>query len=298
MRKIQLTLLLVFLAATAVFAQRGHGDHRAGAGMEMMKELDLTAEQQEQIKLIRKDARTQMEALRKDGADRAANREAAKAIREKSKAATLAILTPAQRTQLEAKVEARKEAWKNVDKEAMKAELKAYREKTIEPVMRASRGQLDQFISAEDQTEIDRLRAVFADRPARKGKDGKGRKAGGEKGKNDQARDAQREAAAKWRTDHADDIAALDQLTQQYSKELQRAEEALAPSRKTWKTDMAEIKARYLPEGMGKKGRKGEARGRKSKRGGADKGRKDGRKGGKAGKGGNRKAAAFLLLKS
>lgn len=268
--------------------------------MDMLKELDLSTEQQAAIKAIRKDTHTQMEALREKSDDRAANREAAQSIREKSKTAVLQVLTPAQRTALEEKQKARKEAWEKVDKKAMSAEIKAYREREIQPVMRASRGQLDQFISAEDQQEIDRLRGVFASKPKRAGKDGGHRRGGAEKDKaaGDNDRTANHEAANQWRADHAADIASLEQLTEKYGTELKRVQQVLEGRRETWNREMAEIKAKYLPEGAsprGPKGRNGEKgrKGGKSKKG--EEGEKDRKKGEQRGK---MKGSAFLLMKS
>lgn len=287
MRKFQLTLLLVFLAATTIFAQRGHGQQR------MLADLDLSTEQQARIEAIHKDTRSQLEALKEGNTDKAATRESAKALREKSKAATMAVLTPAQRTELEAKVNARKEAMKKVDKKAMSAELKAYRTEKMDPVMQAARGQFDQYLAAEDRTEIERLRAVFAAKPGKKGRGGEGRAKKGAKQDGKADKGAHREAAAQWRTDHADDIASLDALTEKYKVELERVDKLLAPQQKTWSQDMSAIKAKYLPEGAGRdeKGKAGKDKAGKGK----GKQRADG--GDRKGKGGNRKAAAFLLLK-
>jgi len=283
-----MTVLAFLLVATSVFAQ----GRRAGAGMEMLKELDLTTEQQDKIKTIRKDTRTKMEALRGEDGKRGENRDAFRSLREESKAAVLEVLTPAQRAQLEAQKEARKEARKNIDREGMRAELKAYREKEIEPVLRASRGQLDQYISAEDRQEIDRLRAVFETRPKRKGKEAP--RKGASKEDRAEAHKAGREAGKAWREEHATDVESLKTLTEKYSVELERVQSVLANRRTTWRQEMAEIKGKYLPEGTP------DRRGDKARKGKKGKGQ-DANRGGKPGRGdrmNQMKASAFLLLKS
>lgn len=268
-------LLLVLLTATTAFAQRGHHRGHGEKGTALLQELDLSAGQQEQLQLIRKDTRTQLEALRANGKDRDANRDAAKAIRQQGKTAALAVLTPEQRAELDAKKEAKKAAWEAVDKKALRAELKAYRQETIKPVLRAARGQLDQFIAPEDRAEIARLRQVFAERPKARGK---------------KRTEAHKTAREQWRAAHAGDVASLEGLVTKYRTELDRAGEILAPSRKTWRDEMAAIKAKYLPEGMAPRGGKGGPKARRGKGKGQPAG---GRK-----RGNDHKAAAFLLMKS
>lgn len=283
-----MTALAFLLVATSVFAQ----GRRAGAGMEMLKELELTTEQQDKIKAIRKDTRTKMEALRGEAGKRGENHDALRSLREESKAAMLEVLTPAQRTQLEAQKEARREARKNVDREGMRAELKAYREKEIDPVLRASRGQLDQYISAEDRREIDRLRAVFETRPKRK--DNGAPRQGASREDRDEAHKAAREAGKAWREEHAADVESLETLTEKYSAELERVQSVLASRRTTWHQDMAEIREKYRPEGAPAR------RGDKARNGKKGK-QKDGQRAGKPGRGDRMKqmkAGAFLLLES
>lgn len=248
----------------------------------MMEELDLSPEQLEQIKLIKQDARQQLRALRQEKQE--ASREQAKAIQEQSQKAVEAVLTPAQQTKLAELKAAKKAAWEAVDTEGLKAELKAYRETEIDPVLRASRGKLDAFIAKEDQAEIERLRGVFAARP------GKGAQESRPQSREEKAAamSARREAAKAWRTEHAADIESLEALLDKYKVELQRVQDVLASSRETWGKEMSEIKANYLPEGM-------EGKGRKMRR---DKAQKQG-KGKRGGAGVERmKAEAFLLMKS
>lgn len=253
-----------------------------------MEELDLSPEQQEQIKAIKQETREQLRALRQEKNE--ANREQAKAIVKQSREAVEAVLTPEQQAKLAQLKADKKAAWEAVDKEALKAELKAYREEKIEPVLRASRGKLDAFIAKEDQAEIERLRGVFATRPD---KEIRGDKRGN---RDDQAakKSAQREASKAWRTEHAEDLESLRALTEKYQVELQRVQDVLESSRETWRQDMSAIKAKYLPEGMEDRGRK-VRKARAAKKGKAERQGKEMRRS----RGGKRmKAGAFLLMKS
>lgn len=273
------TTLLFLLVVTCTSAQPAR--HQARGGHQILEELELTPEQSQQIKAIKQDARKQLAALRKT--DEGFDREAAKAIHEQSRQALDAVLTPAQKAQLETLKAERKAAWQAVDKEGLKAALEAYRTENIEPVLRASRGKLDAFISAEDQLEIERLRDVFATRPQHAGKHGKPNAVA--PGKADAERTSKREAAKAWRTAHAEDIAALQALAQKYVKELERVEKVLAASRETWKSDMMAIKLEYLPEGVAGKAR-GKRKGHQVRKGGRASGKTD-----------HPKAGAFLLLR-
>lgn len=248
----------------------------------MLEALDLTPKQSQQVNAIKQDARKQLRALRTAGEN--VDRKAAKAIREQSKQAVDAVLTTAQKAKLEEIKAERKAAWKAVDREGLRAALEAYRTENVEPVLRASRGKLDAFISAEDQAEIERLRAVFAERPGREGRGDVAFKAKRASGRDKMT--AKREAAKSWRAEHAADVESLRQLTQKYATELERIEEILAPSRKTWAADIRTIKMKFLPEGAaGKSYDKVRARRGEMPPHAPGKGR--GRKGG-----------AFLLLRS
>lgn len=256
-----------------------------------MEKLDLSSEQQEQIKAIKQETREQLRALRQEKNE--ANREQAKAIVQQSRKAVEAVLTPEQQAKLAQLKADKKAAWEAVDKEALKAELKAYREEKIEPVLRASRGKLDAFIAQEDQAEIERLRGVFATRPDKGMKGMRGEKRGS---RDDQAakQSARREAGKAWRTEHAEDLESLRALTEKYKVELQRVQDVLESSRETWRQDMSAIKAKYLPEGMEGRGRKA----RKASAGRKDKAERQGKKGRRSRGGERMKAGAFLLMKA
>ena len=262
MRQLILTTLLVLSTALA-FAQPGRGQDK-----NVFSELNLTEQQQTTIAAIRKDSRDQMQALRQGGErpDRATMQK----LRQDTRAKMEAVLTPEQRTQLAAQRAERKQQRKNVDREALRADLQAHRAEEVEPVLRAARGRLNELITAEDKVAIERLRGVYATRPARKA-------AGGRAAGDDSARQAQREEAKQWREAHADDIAELQALTEKYRTEIDRVQERLQPNAEQWKAERRAI----AEEHVGDKKRKGQRN----------------NKGAKGENKGWQKAGAFLLLK-
>lgn len=284
-----MTMMALLLAVTVATAQRGHGQR----GQDLMSELSLTTEQQEQIKAIKLESRTQAKEVREQNPDQHPDREAMKKMRDATQAKVEAVLTPEQREKLTAIKAERKAAWETVDRKGMKAALKEHNETKVKPVISAARAQLDQFISAEDQAALNRLRPVFADKP--KGKASRGRtrgKARGEKpAKEDKA--AKKAAVETWKTDHATEIAELKALTKKYADDLQRIQERMKPQREQWAKEKRAIMSEYLPEQAKQK-----MKGRKD---GARKGKSNRRGKGKQGETAREdwpKDAAFLLMKS
>lgn len=295
MRKVMMTMMVLLMAVTVATAQRGQG-HKAD---NYLSELDLSTEQQAQVKAIREESSSQMRQLREKNQDQRPDRAAMKKMREDAGAKIQAVLTPEQRKKLETLKAERKAAWKAVDKEAMKADLKAHTETKVKPVIAAARARFDQVISAEDQVAIERLRPVFASKPGRKetrtAKDGKkGQKPG------DEERSERKAKMEQWKTDHASEIAKLKALTTKYATDLKSLQTRMVPQQKQWAKEKREIAARYLPEGVSSaEGQRGKARLHKgkSKDGNADNSKTQ-RKGDKEGKENDwPRAAAFLLLK-
>jgi Spy/CpxP family protein refolding chaperone len=293
MRKVMMTMMVLLLAVTIATAQRGQGQRPPA----LPAELNLTTEQQEQIKAIRQATRTEMQELRTQNPDQRPDRAAMKKMREASMAKVEAILTTEQREQLAALKAERKAAWKAVDKKGMKEALKAHHETKVKPVLSAARSQLDQFISAEDKTALERLRPVFAAKP--KGKAGKGRSKGKARGEKPSEADiaARKAAMETWKEDHAEEIAELKTLTKKYATDLKRIKERMQPQQEQWGKEKREIMQEYLPEEAGKMKRRG-GKNRKDK---SAKGKRKGmeQKKGKPGKAGHEdwpKGAAFLLM--
>ncbi|MTB53670.1 Spy/CpxP family protein refolding chaperone [Lewinella sp. W8] len=276
MQRLLMTLLAVLVLSTAAMAQRGKG------GMDL-RQLDLTEEQKTEIKAIREAAKAKAQALRPAEGE-APDREALRAIKEETQTAMMKVLTAEQRAQLETQRAARKEAWEQVDKKAMRAELKEHREEEVMPVLRAARAQLDAFIDAEDKVTIDRLREVFADRAGKKAMHPRGGHRAPAQGEKAEAR---REKMEAWRAEHEEDIATLKALTEKYREDISRIRERLAPQMKTWGEEKRAIVNEYLPEEL----QRGEKPRRTRENAREKKGKTRERRGGKG-------AAGFLLMKT
>lgn len=100
MRKIFLSLILFAGISFAVSASPDRdGKHRRGTHAGMMKDLNLSAEQQEQIKTINKDFRSKLEALREDKSlTKDTRRERMKELSDSKREKVQALLTPEQQT--------------------------------------------------------------------------------------------------------------------------------------------------------------------------------------------------------
>lgn len=96
-------LVVLVLAATPAFAQdrpRGHDPEEHLA--KLQEELDLTAEQTEQIRAIFAEQHAEFQALREEeGGDREARREAFRQHREETHARIRAVLNEEQRARLD-----------------------------------------------------------------------------------------------------------------------------------------------------------------------------------------------------
>jgi Spy/CpxP family protein refolding chaperone len=276
MQKILMTLLALVLLSGVTLAQRGK------AGMDF-RQLDLTEEQKTEIKALKTAAKAKADAMRPAEGEQP-NREAMRAMKEEMHQSIMAVLTPEQRAQLEAQRTARKEAWEQVDKKAMRADLKTHREKEVMPVLRAARAQLDAFIEKEDKATIDRLREVFADRKGKKAMRARGGQRAPAEGERAEAR---REKMEAWRAEHEEDIATLKALTEKYREDIIRVRERLAPQMKTWGEEKRAIINEYLPAELQRENR---ARKNKAKL----RGKEEEVRTHRASKG----AAGFLLMKT
>jgi Spy/CpxP family protein refolding chaperone len=304
MRKLMMTTMVLLLAITIVAGQPGQGK-RGQQKQNLYSQLDLSAEQQEQIKAIKIKAWAKAKAAKEQVRETRPDRSEMQKIREESKKAIEAVLTPEQKEKLAKMAADRKAAMESVDKKALKAELKAHHEDEVAPVIKAARGQLDQFISAEDQLAINRLREVFKDKPGAKKR---GPKAAGVQGQrpNQEQIEARKAEAKAWTEAHAEDIAELKTLTTKYQEDLKRIQTRLQPQMEAWKKEKREIVRSHLPEDAPQKanpGRDGkQKKERMRKRGARKPGKAEGERGqqkkaGRTGrKGGWPKAASFLLM--
>lgn len=272
-----MTAMLLLLATTAITAQRGQGPRDQQKAP--FAELELSPEQKEQLKTIREENRKKMEALRGTNPEERPSREAMQKLRETSRQEMEAILTPEQREKMAKLTAERKEAYKNVDKKALKADLKKQREEA-KKVVSAARGQLESFISPEDKVAIERLRGVYATKPkAKRGTDNKGRSTAAQK-------EAIKAENDQWKEAHKADITEAKALAEKYSADIERIHEKLAPQVEKWKQEKREIFESYFPAKAAP--HRGAKRGQARKK---DEGRsKDGRDQ-------SHKSIGFLLMK-
>lgn len=168
--KFIIVLFAAILFTIPMYAQHdeAHRGHRGHGMKHLIEELNLSDTQQEQAKELRKTYHTKMEALREQEGDRSAKREQMHQLREEQETALRKILTTEQIAILDTKKaerKAKKEAFKNkmksVDKEAMRDEMKAYKDENIKPVLLEQRKKLEPSISAADQAEIKTLRTTL-----------------------------------------------------------------------------------------------------------------------------------------
>ncbi|MEN0005500.1 MAG: T9SS type A sorting domain-containing protein [Bacteroidota bacterium] len=271
--KFQIILLvLAMLLTTMAFGQRRM--NRAGNGLKFIEEskaeLQLTSEQEQQLEELKAQFEADRKALKEtDFEDRQAQMDARKAMMEEHREAIESLLTPEQQSILKAKAAARKqnrkEAWKEVDKKGLKADLKAYREKNIEPVIRAQRAKLEPAIAAEDKATINELRQAYKAHHEEM-------KALKKEQKASQTRD--RAAFKALREEMKEEDQTMKALVDKYEEEIDGLMEEIAPQAEQWRADMQAIQEQYVPEDLrqakGEKGRRG--KGKKKARGKGKKG--------------------------
>lgn len=241
-----MTATLLLFAATFVLAQPGRGQ-RGPKQADLYSELGLTAQQQEQIKTIRTEARAKFKP-----ADAAAgarpDREAMHKAKQETAQAIDAVLTPAQREQLTKLKAERKAAMESVDQKAIRSDLKAHHANEVQPVLKAARGQLDQFISAEDKVAIERLRGVFTTKPGHQQMKEAGREGQPRQRPTEEEMAARKAEGKAWQDAHAADIAELKSLTTKYQADLDRIQQRLQPQMDEWAREKQEIVKSHLPE--------------------------------------------------
>lgn len=254
-------LLLGLLMTQNTYAQKGH----RGAGLEKLKvELNLTEQQAADWQAITDKYQTQIQALKKSSTEKGANREEIRSLYQIQRQEVIALLNPEQLAILKAKKEerraVRKERWKNIDKKAMKAELEAYKEQNITPILLEQRAKLETELSATDKASIANLRNVFAEMKAEKKALRKKYKQEGKR----PSREEMQQIKAEMKEKYADEKATLTALAEKYATSLNILKEEIAPQIKQWKKESQEITEKYMSHDEKlNQGDKGEHRGRK-----------------------------------
>ena len=259
-----LLLMVSFLATTTVLAQRHRPHHPPMMELteELQAELALTPEQITAIETLQAETKAAAEALRQqEGLERDARREAMREIHHNAKASLTEILSPEQMAQLRNKREEhrrqQRELMKSVDRKAMHAELKEYRELNVKPVMEAQRAKLEESLSAADKASLAEYRIVLAEakeearaerQQAREQR--KTERANHEEGQEHRPhRRHQRQRAHQMPHEkHPEIFADLEAMAERYDTEITTLLEEIADQHEQWKADQRAITERYIPE--------------------------------------------------
>ena len=253
--RIALFAALFFLAASNIYAQhhgRHHGPRLLDAIDEMGEDLQLSNQQQAQLETLKKDMEADMQALHEqDFEDHAAKREAFHNTMASYKEKVNEILTDEQETMLKEKrkerMHKRHEQMKNVDKEEMRAALRAHHDQEVLPVLLAKRAEFDKELSTDDRAKIAELRAKFKIKKAE------------HRAKREEMRKRMKEDGEKHPHHHREhrghgpktddpDHQALKALLDKYDAELTAVMESLAPQQEQWKKERDAILQKFMPE--------------------------------------------------
>ncbi|MCB0579528.1 MAG: T9SS type A sorting domain-containing protein [Phaeodactylibacter sp.] len=241
----------LLLAGTALMAQPGHHGHQTppmkhrpmfsiGDLMDRQAELQLTEEQMNQLGELKTDFEQELQELKnQDFESREDHHQAFQSLATKYKGELDKVLTQEQLDKIEAMKAERyarhKERMENVDREGLHQEMKAYRDKNIQPVMLQQRGKLEEKISAEDKAKIAELRTQFEANHQ-------------EKKQLRQNPEHSREDFKALRESNKEEHEALKALVEKYSEDIEALMEEVKEEREQWHQDMRAIHEKYIPE--------------------------------------------------
>lgn len=237
MMRYMLLFALCGLLSFTTFAQRpGHRGHHGPE--RLLQQLDLTEQQRTQLRTLRTEQRAKLEAFRGREFDSPEARHTAmRQLRREGRTALEAILTDTQREQLRELHEQRRAERPEVDKRALRQDVKSYRQENIRPVMREQRAQLEPLLSDADKAIIESLRpkAEAAKRELRAGmRDLRNSRGPGQRPDRSQVR-ARREALE---AKYADEIEQVQALVDKYDSDIERLLEEVADQQEDWKQDL------------------------------------------------------------
>ena len=219
--------MLLLLTAGFSFAQRG-GDRLE----RMQEELDLTAAQTEQLTQINEEFRKQRETLRATRfADEEARRTAARELRRKHRTAVKSVLTEEQQQrarELKKQHHEQRRAHRNSpEAKAKRAEVNAYKEKNVVPVLRAQRAKLT--VAAEDEILLQQLRSGMEQRKAEREK------------LREASPEERRAARERMRGSDTEQRELARSLVSKYEFQINALMQEIEPQRKQWKADIRNI---------------------------------------------------------
>jgi len=258
--RIAIIAFALFLSGIALQAQPHHGRHH-GPGIlgnleQMQEELDLTANQVEQLEALKVEMDKEKEALKsQEFEDHHARREAFHEMMESYKDQVDNILTEEQKNTLKEKRKERhkahREQMEKVDKKGMRAALRQHQETKVKPVLLEQRAKLEAKISAEDKQALAELRTKFAAKKAEmkaKRKEMKGKhkqmKKQGERAERPHHRHKQHGERMKNDPDHQ----ALMALAEKYEEDIDALMQEIEPQHKQWQEEKKAIIEEYMPK--------------------------------------------------
>lgn len=283
--KFAVMAMAVMLLSLNANAQRKGGKKDFAMIQKFKSELQLTAEQEQQLEELSIAFEKEVAEWRnKDFDSRDALIEAKKAMMQEYKAEWRNILTEEQNALLEQKMkERKKKGRKHFMSEEAKKEIGFYKKQNIEPVMKAQRAKLEAELSAEDKASIAELRTAFQAQKE------KMKALKQQEGERKMKKEAFMELKKGMKTQHEQ----LKALTEKYDQEISDLFAEIEEDAQKWKEDIHAIAKKYRND-VKEKEREGERlRGRKGepKHGRRGYGKKEHRGFGK-----NMKKGHFLLM--
>lgn len=283
--KFAVMAMAVMLLSLNANAQRKGGKKDFAMIQKFKSELQLTAEQEQQLEELSIAFEKEVAEWRnKDFDSRDALIEAKKAMMQEYKAEWRNILTEEQNALLEQKMkERKKKGRKHFMSEEAKKEIGFYKKQNIEPVMKAQRAKLEAELSAEDKASIAELRTAFQAQKE------KMKALKQQEGERKMKKEAFMELKKGMKTQHEQ----LKALTEKYDQEISDLFAEIEEDAQKWKEDIHAIAKKYRND-VKEKEREGErVRGRKGepKHGRRGYGKKEHRGFGK-----NMKKGHFLLM--
>ncbi len=269
-------LFIALMTMTASLNAQHHKPHHRGGKMDMEQlktDLNLTDAQVAEIQKGNETLRAEMMELKNSDISKEEKHAQFKALRDKKKAIMDGVLTDEQKVKMDKihqdrmeKREGMKEERMAEHKKRMEAhkpmidEMKAYHNANIKPVINKQRAELDKKMKRKDRKEVNRLRAIakeallemeaefekggMAAPPHHKGMRGHGPKGGhmGMGGKKDMMK-----LMHLWQN-HQEDLEKAIEYSEKYGTEIDKLIGELDQNEKEWKSDLMEIKKKYISD--------------------------------------------------
>lgn len=262
-----LSALFLMIINVAQAQHRGHGIRSLEITEELKTELSLTDEQVVQLEALQAETREKGRAIRAhENADPQTRRDHAHASHKDMRGQLAEILTEEQMEQLKAyrraKMEERRALMEQVDKEGMRAEVKAYREANVKPVMDAQYAKLEALLSAEEQAQLADWRTQIAAEKAKLKAEREAARSARENEENTKPSTNGRRAGAKPNRRGSKGGRVLDQLptvkagleemVAKYDTQIAQLLAEVQPQAVQWKADTKAIRDKYIPEELRK----------------------------------------------